>query len=84
MPDYFSRQKLRDRTTTFYCPNGHGAVYAGETNEQKLKRQLEMQEARTKAEQERAERTRPPAHREQGASSTRLRKRSVAGVCPIS
>lgn len=34
--------KLRRRHNTFYCPNGHKQHYAGETEEENLKRQLSI------------------------------------------
>lgn len=35
----YNDQKRRDRTS-FHCPNGHAQVYAGKTEEQKLREQL--------------------------------------------
>lgn len=45
MPASFKNQLLRHRDEqSFYCPNGHGQVYAGETPEAKAKR-LEQEKA---------------------------------------
>lgn len=73
----------------FFCPNGHGQVYAkGETEEQKLRRERdrlkqdatrlidEANEARRDAE---TERRRAAAARGQ---VTKLKKRAAVGVCP--
>ena len=40
MPDDLQERALRDHSVTFYCPRGHAQHYMGETEAQKLKRQL--------------------------------------------
>jgi hypothetical protein len=37
MPDQMYKARLRDRDT-FYCPNGHGQHFLGETEAEKLKK----------------------------------------------
>ena len=34
------QQQLRKNHNSFYCPNGHSQAYMGESNEEKLRRQL--------------------------------------------
>lgn len=81
MPSDFRDRRIQDHRT-WYCPNGHQRHYIGETEEQKLRRQL-------KAEQDHA--TRLVAERDQMEASrrawkgqaTRARNRSIGGDCPI-
>lgn len=82
MPDSLNRECLRDHSRNFYCPNGHGQVYAGETEEQKLKRRVKWAEdsaasARARADQAEASLRTTKGH------VTRLRNRARAGVCPF-
>jgi hypothetical protein len=87
----FHNEKLRDRNNhnrrSFYCPNGHAQWYTGETEEQKLKR--ELKQAREQAEREagwrrsaekRATHERNRANGYKG-HATRISKRVKAGVC---
>jgi hypothetical protein len=68
--------------TQLFCPNGHAWVYIGETEAQKLKRQLEWSRDHAAS---------LAADRDQARASlaatrgqvTKLRKRVVAGACPF-
>lgn len=40
VPQYFDRERL-EKQDTWYCPAGHGQVYAGETEAARLRRMLE-------------------------------------------
>lgn len=80
VPDYFNRQKLRDKTT-FYCPNGHARVYC-ESTEERLRKQIADAESATKAERERADRLDRQLIANKG-QLTKMRKRATAGVCPV-
>lgn len=67
--------------TTFYCPNGHGQVYAGKSREEKLAEELADAQRRLAAESERATtnyRLREKAERE----LKKFSKRAACGVCP--
>jgi hypothetical protein len=83
------RQKRLDDHDNFYCPNGHGQQYTGETQREKaarLERELEAQR-RSAAEERRWYGTRL-AERDRSLSATRgvvtkLRKRTQAGACPF-
>lgn len=91
--DDFQRARRRDKAT-FYCPNGHAQSYAGKTEEQKLREQLdEERRKRQSAEQDRAywsdeaKEQRELAAKERRRASgykghaTKLTKRVKAGVC---
>jgi hypothetical protein len=94
MPTDFKQQRLKDRES-FYCPNGHGQVYTGKTEEQKLRDQLaaekharEQADANAKYLSGRIS----ALHDEKGrverklrgtrAVVTRMKRRAVAGRCP--
>jgi hypothetical protein len=78
----------REDHATFYCPNGHGNVYKGDSEAEKLRKEVERMKVR-----ERLARDSERFYRDQAAASrrsaaavrghlTRLRKRIAAGVCP--
>ncbi len=72
----------RDHTRHIYCPLGHTWVFAGETEETKLKRWLKNAEDRAtaiQAEKDRAEASR----RAWKGQATKLRNRAAAGACPF-
>jgi len=73
-------RRLRDHKT-FYCPNGHGQVYTGETKAQKLARKvarLESEMDQKNARIERIERSRSAMK----GQVTKIKNRVAAGVCP--
>lgn len=87
----FKDEKLKYRDNhnrrSFYCPNGHPQWYLGETEEQKLKRELaqtendkKWYERRYKEESQRADHERHRANGYKG-HATRITKRVKAGVC---
>jgi hypothetical protein len=78
----------KNRGTHFYCLHGHEQWFTGESEAEKLKRQLEMAEQRVQterkrveAEQERSRRANLSANAFKG-QVTRLRNRVGNGVCP--
>lgn len=72
---------LQDHSRQFYCPNGHPQHYLGETEAERLKRNLKW--AHTRAARIERERDRAEARRRgQLAANTRLKKRIANGVCP--
>ena len=91
MTKEFKQGKLDNRhkhnQRTFYCPNGHAQWYVGETEAQKLKRELEQAqrakewyEGRYRSAEQRATHERNRANGYKG-HATRLTKRVKAGVC---
>ncbi len=72
--------KRREDGGSFYCPNGHGAVFK-ETETQRLTRELQIaqqQIARAEDERNAAQRSEATTKRE----LVRVNKRAHAGVCP--
>lgn len=79
MPRDFQQFCKRDKTT-FYCPNGHGQVYA-RTIEQDLRRDLEDAQRRAASAEGSAKRERHRADGYKGAMR-KAKKRVANGVCP--
>jgi hypothetical protein len=87
----FKDEKLKYRNSpnrkTFYCPNGHAQHYLGETEETKLKRELQQERERAEREERLRRRAQDEAtherHRANGykGHATRITKRVKAGVC---
>jgi hypothetical protein len=80
MPQGFKKQRLQDRQT-FYCPNGHGQHYIGETEAEKLRKQLATVEAarvQANAARWKAEEAKVKAERK----LKRTEKRIKNGICP--
>lgn len=87
VPDVVLRERKRDHKL-FYCPAGHSQYFPGESDIEKLKKELkkaqqfakEMDAARIHAEDQRqaAERSRRAAV----AAHTRTKNRIAAGLCP--
>lgn len=81
------RQRRRDHQT-FYCPAGHSLSFNGESDIDKLKKQLKLE--RQAVDQLRAEVTHQRDQREATerslratrAAHTRTKNRIAAGVCP--
>lgn len=55
MPTEVMQDLLKNKGKTFWCPAGHSQIYLGETEEAKLKRQLEAQIAETNKQRKAAE-----------------------------
>ncbi len=83
----FQRRRRNDHAT-FYCPAGHGQHYAGQTEVQKLKQQLDQQERQLGQQArklESAEQRAATAQRERDTiakAHRKMRKRVANGVCP--
>lgn len=76
---------LRRTKAQFFCPNGHGQHYLGETHEQQLRR---LKDAATQAllERDAAQSNLAAANRKaqrQAQQLRAMRKRVAAGVCPV-
>lgn len=90
MPVDFKNDRLKRRRIdmTFYCPRGHGQHYTGESEAQKLRRELEetkrslgwARESRATAER-RADHEAARARGYKGHAA-KLSKRIRAGTCP--
>ena len=72
--------KRREDGGSFWCPNGHGAVFS-ETEVQKLQKRLDRS-ARLLASAEGELVTQKQAHSTTKGKLTRARKRAEAAVCP--
>lgn len=87
IPTELHNRRLRDHRD-FWCPNGHGQRFTGETEEQRLRKQLERAERRAANANEdaRVERAECLATKRQLAATkgqlTKTRKRIAHGVCP--
>jgi hypothetical protein len=88
-------QRRRDDHKTFHCPNGHHQYFYGETEAERLKRELQVERdrvAREKHGREQAEarvrdarlETEHIERRLRGTKSvvTRMKRRAAAGRCP--
>lgn len=72
---------LRNSHDTFYCPNGHPQYFPGETEAERLRKQLEEKERQLQFERQRA--TTNYEQRQKAEKRVRsLEKRASAGVCP--
>ena len=69
-----NEQCLRDHSKSFYCPSGHGQVYTGKTEEQKLRENLEREKVKHNETLRRTEKI--------SSNYSRMRKRVANGVCP--
>jgi hypothetical protein len=87
IPDEFVERRQRDGQA-FYCPNGHRQSYAGQTEADTLRQQLERERERvawysSRFDQQQAEnRDLANSNRALKAAKTRILKRVNAGVCP--
>lgn len=87
MPADLVRRRRKDHGN-FYCPNGHGQHYGGETEEEKLRKQLAAANGDLKWYRERAKRLEDDnldlAHKIRGqkAAKSRIVNRLKAGLCP--
>lgn len=86
VPERFNQSKRSDHST-FYCPNGHGAVYAGKTEEQKLRDQLAQTKRWLEQEETRAARleddnmTLAKSRSALRGVVTRMKNKAAAGRC---
>jgi hypothetical protein len=87
--DFYHIAKQRADDLTWYCPNGHGQVFRrGETEADKLRRELQRAKQREAEYEDRIREWREQAETESHRARaykgqvTRLKKRAQAGVCP--
>jgi hypothetical protein len=83
------QRRLRQTHDTFYCPNGHGQHYTGQTDAEREKSRREAAERQTRyaraardAALDQAEAAERTARAYKG-HVTRLRNRIANGVCPV-
>jgi hypothetical protein len=82
MPDSLNDECLKDHRRSFFCPNGHEAVYTGETDAERLKRQLRYANERATEIQANLDRT-EASRRAWKGQTTKLRNRAAEGQCPF-
>jgi DNA repair exonuclease SbcCD ATPase subunit len=82
IPDDLYKEARRNHQKNVYCPLGHSFVYGGDTEAQKLKRQLEWATDTLASERARADGAEASLRTTKG-HVTRLRKQVLAGECPI-
>jgi hypothetical protein len=75
------RQRRREDGNTFYCPNGHGAVFS-ETELQRVRRELDYARDAAALERSMHDQTLGTLRATRGVV-TKLRKRVTAGSCPF-
>lgn len=87
LTDAYAAARRRDHKT-FYCPNGHGQYYPGESDVEKANRETERakqaaeyQRCRAVAAEDQA-RTAERSRRAVAGHLTRQRRRAANGVCP--
>ena len=87
VPELWQRDKRRSQTV-FWCPNGHTQGYYGETEEQKLRKQLEQTQRESRDAWQRVEQLQndnmdlAKSRAAARGQVTKLRKKSAAGECP--
>lgn len=87
MPEAFQQERTRDHKN-FYCPNGHGQIYASETEAERLRKELNAAMQREETIRQQREEARGLLVKEQeklrlaNAAAKRQKKRQAAGVCP--
>lgn len=84
LPADFRQQKLKDQTN-FYCPNGHVQHYTGETEIDRLKREVAAKDQSLAWEKQRREREERShvATRGQLTKAKNQLGRVACGVCPL-
>lgn len=80
VPDYWRTKRIDDHRE-FWCPNGHKQLFSGESEAERLRKQLAEREQQLEFERQRAATN--YAAREKAEKALRgLNKRAAAGVCP--
>lgn len=80
LPHYLNKKRLEDHKS-FYCPNGHSQTYVGETEVEKLQKQLAERDRAVQFERNRAERMTAELAKKARAEK-HLKRRIANGVCP--
>jgi hypothetical protein len=85
---YTLQVQLKKSHATFYCPSGHGQVYSGETDAERLAKEVEKYKKLWKQEQNYAagaleeRNTAQRSLKATKAAHTRTKNRIANGVCP--
>ena len=88
MPHTLRETCLKDHSKSFYCPNGHGQVFSGKTEAQKLREELERTRDRAANLVAQRDQAQASARAQRGVATRarnerdRLKKRVANGVCP--
>lgn len=80
LPDSWVTARKRDHAF-WYCPNGHRQHWSGESDVERLERQLRGARARATAAEDQREAAERSARAYKGVA-TRVRRRAAHGVCP--
>jgi hypothetical protein len=83
MPSDLSNTARANHDVWFWCPLGHKLHFLGETEEQKLRRQLRSAQARATRAEDQAEAERRSKIALKG-HLTRARRKIAVGTCPVS
>ncbi len=81
-------RKRRDDHSRFFCPNGHGQAFTGESDAEKLRRERDRLAQRIAEKDDEIRHQRDRAENEEKrviaykGHLTRSKKRHAAGVCP--
>lgn len=87
MPDDFESRRRKDHVS-FYCPAGHSNMFNGESEEQKLRKQLEREQAAKARLTANLDQARADADHERARANgykgqaTKMKNRIGKGVCP--
>jgi hypothetical protein len=87
MPSSLRKKRLADHKE-FYCPNGHAQHYTGESEAERLKRELVAANERIDSERKRHEWTRKDLDNQKNVNAglrgeiTKIKHRVGNGVCP--
>lgn len=81
VPAGFQRGRRRDHRD-YFCPNGHAQHYAGESEEEKLRRELASARGNEKFYREQTDKLSRSLSAQRGVK-TRILNRVKAGICPF-
>jgi nucleosome binding factor SPN SPT16 subunit len=79
-PEDFKRERLKDHRS-FFCPNGHQQYFSGETEAEKLRKELSAAKQREETIRQQRDIANAELAKEQ-AKVRLVKKRAAAGVCP--
>jgi DNA repair exonuclease SbcCD ATPase subunit len=82
IPNDLYVEATRNHKKQVFCPLGHSFVYGGDTEEKRLRDELQREKDRVAAERSRADGAEASLRATKG-HVTRLRKRVLDGECPM-
>lgn len=80
IPDSLYKEAQRNHKLDVHCPLGHTFVYSGDTEADKLRKQLQWERDRLASERARADGAEASLRATKGVV-TKLRKRAITGTC---